>query len=218
MHYNEILLNDKNIEIEILEKVFIKKSINPENFYLTGYEYIPLAKNRTFALETILTSVISPGKQIIIFDSGEENILPVELCLKNDINFKTINTTDYKPDIEQLESLLNNHSGFTHACISLTDTSLYAFGIQKILEVLARYNVNVIINYSGNVKNLVSLDINNFDYLAAGTGHDNVSFVAARRSRLVQTEGNARSIAKDLHGFWQQTLRNRRRKIEPMCI
>ena len=54
------------------------------------------------------------------------------------------------------------------------------------------------------------------DYLVGNLISSLSSFVLARRNKLVQTEGNARSLSKDLHNLWQQTLRNRRREIEPM--
>ncbi|NPA37933.1 MAG: hypothetical protein GXO47_13910 [Chlorobi bacterium] len=218
LYHQRYLLNDKNVEKEILEQVFNRQKITPDNFYRTGYEYIPFTRERKFALETIITSVVGLNKDIIIFDSGKESIMPVEICLQNDIHYSIVNAKDNKTDMQQLEDILNNNNNYSHACISLTDESLYRSDLKEIIEQLTLNMVDIIIDYSGNVKNLVDIDLNSFDFLASNANREGISFVAARRNKLVQTEGNARSYSMDLYGFWQQTLKNRRREIEPMVF
>ena len=218
LHYREYLLNDKNIERDVLKKVFNNRVMEPDNFYQTGYEYIPFAKDRTFALETILASVIKLDKELLIINSGEESILPVELCLANDINYKVVKTVNNSPDQDKIQVAVNNNPNITHACISLTDETLRSFDLNNTITILNAHNIDTIIDFSGNVAALADIDINSFDFLAGNTGYNNVSFVAARRNKLVLTEGNARSYAKDLHAFWQQTLHNRKRKIEPLYL
>jgi aspartate aminotransferase-like enzyme len=219
MQYHEkYILNDKNTEKEILEQVFDNQKITPDNFYRTGYEYIPFARERRFALETVITSVVDLNRNIIIFDSGKESSLPVEICLKNDIKYSIVNAKDNKADIGLLERLLSDSGTFSHVCISLTNESLYNFDLGETIKLISRNNLGIIIDYSGDVKNLVDIDINSFDFLASNTNKDDVSFVAARRSKLVQTEGNARSYSMDLYGFWQETLKSRHRAIRPVAF
>jgi len=218
LNYSEYLLNDREIERVVLNQVFDKRKVDPDNFYRTGWEYIPFTKDRIFALETILTSVVGFGKEVLIFDFGRESILPVEICMQNDIVYRIVKVSNNKPDIEQLQKVIKTNSAISYACISLTNETVHTFDLLNTISILNSNNIETIIDFNGDVSKLAGLDINSFHFIASCSGVSNVSFIAALRSKLVQTEGNARSYAKDLHAFWQQSLRNRKREIEPLFL
>jgi len=214
LHYKKSLLNNKNIEKEVLDRIFREKRITPENFYRTGFEYIPFSKDRVFALESLLSSVIPLDKKLIIVNSGEDSIIPVEICLKHDIGYRI---TDIQ-NTNLPEDILSAPSAFSHIFVTLSEKSLNSDDFIKIKD-LARVNgLDIIIDYTGDISDLSGFSLSYFDFITGSIQHDHTSFIAARRNKLVQTEGNARSFSKDLHGFWQQTLRNRKREIEPLFL
>ena len=214
LHYKESLLNNKNIEKEVLDRIFSKKRITPENFYRTGFEYIPFSKDRVFAIESLLSSVIPFDKRLIIVNSGEDSIIPVEICLDHDIEYRITEIQD----TNSLEDLLSGSSAFSHIFITLSDKTLNSDDFIRIKDIARENDLDIIIDYTGDISYLSGFSLNYFDFIAASIHFPQTSFIAARRNKLVQTEGNARSCSKDLHSFWQQTLRNRTREIEPLFL
>ncbi len=217
IHYQEYLLHDKEVEKSVLTYISNKDEITPDNFYQTGYECISFKKGTVFALEAVLTSVVPMDKSVIILNSGLNSTPTVETCLKHNINFKIVDFLENRIDFNSLDNILNSSDNFSHICISLSEsTSLKDIDLLKLKEISEKSNTGLFLYYSGDIMNLNRIRKYKIDYLVGNLISSLSSFVLARRNKLVQTEGNARSFSKDLHSLWQQTLRNRRREIEPM--
>ncbi len=218
IHYQEYLLQDKEVEKNVLTTITNKNEITPDNFYQTGYECISFKKNSIFALEAVLASVVPMDKSVVILNSGSNSTPTVETCLKHNISFKIVDFTNNHIDFTSLEELLNS-SNFSHICISLSDSpSLKDIDLLRLKDITEKSNTDIFLYYSGDIMNLNRIRKYKIDYLVGNLISSLSSFVLARRNKLVQTEGNARSFSKDLHSLWQQTLRTRRREIEPMCF
>ncbi len=217
IHYQEYLLHDKEVEKSVLTNIINKNEITPDNFYQTGYECITFKKNSIFALEAVLASVVPIDKSVIILNSCSSSTPTVETCLKHNINFKIVDFINNNIDFTSLEELLDSSNNFSHICISLSEsTSLKDIDLLRLKDITEKSNADIFLYYSGDIMNLNRIRKYKIDYLVGNLMSSLSSFVLARRNKLVQTEGNARSFSKDLHSLWQQTLRNRRREIEPM--
>jgi len=218
IHYQEYLLQDKEEGKKVLTMVLSKNEIvTPENLYQTGYECISFKKNCDFVLETVLTSVVPMDKDLVILNSGNNAVLPVEICLKHDIKYKTVDITNGEISLDKLESVLGSSKRFSHICLPVFDELLEQEPVMVALRKLTeRYNAEIILYYPDDILNVDHLRRYNIDYMVSNIQSLASSFVLARRNKLVQIEGNSRSITMDLYGFWQQTLETRRREIEPM--
>ena len=218
VHYQEYLLLDKEVERKVLTMVFTEnKIVTPENLYMTGYEYISFKKDSDFALETVLASVVPMDKNMVILNSGKDAVRAVEICLRHDIKYKTVDVINGAIDLNALEEVLGSSECFSHICLpvfdELTDREKAMAALRKLTE---KYNAEIILYCPGDVCNINHFRKYSVDYMIGNIQSSDSSFVLARRNKLVQIEGNSRSIFLDLYGFWQQKLRNRRREIEPM--
>jgi hypothetical protein len=217
IHYQEYLLHDKEVEKNVLTTITNKNEITPDNFYQTGYECISFKKSSIFALEAVLASVVPMDKSVVILNSGANSSATVETCMKHNINFKVVDFFNNSIDFTSLENLLSSSDNFSHICISLSEsTSLKDIDLLRLKEITEKSNTGLFLYYTGDTMNFNRIRKYKIDYLVGNLISSLSSFVLARRNKLVQTEGNARSFSKDLHSLWQQTLRNRRREIEPM--
>ncbi len=219
IHYQDYLIHDKEVEKNVLTTISNKNEITPDNFYQTGYECISFKKNSIFALEAVLASVVPMDKSVVILNSGSNSLPTIKTCLKHNISFKIVDLINNHIDFNSLGRLLNSSSNFSHLCISLSEsTSLEDIDLLRLTDITEKSNTGIFLYYSGDIMNLNRIRKYKIDYLVGNLISSLSSFVLARRNKLVQTEGNARSFSKDLHSLWQQTLRTRPREIEPMCF
>lgn len=218
-------LNKPNLGISFYDETSVKQimsllslpSIKPERFYLTGYETIFFNSSREFLLESVLSSVMSFEKELIIIKESNKDDIYVSLCESLDIHYRVMKITDGDIDFIALEERLVKSFRNSHVLVSGDILKHGEHLIFKLGDLLERYRRCLIVDCGYDPLLMKDVFQYKVDFMIANdnstTGH---SVVVARRSKLVQAEGNARSRVKDLYAHWQMSMKTRSTGIEPM--
>jgi 2-aminoethylphosphonate-pyruvate transaminase len=173
----------------------------------TGYEVIPMQGSGTMGLEAVLASVTPPDGRIAVLVNGAygrrlvkmarmlTGMEPVELSVPE----------DQPTDPDALEALLKREPGVRIvACCHCETTSGILNPIEEVGRVARRHGALFLVD-SMSAFGGVEFDLQacGIDYLVSSSnkcieGVPGFSFVIARRAKLEETEGWARSLSLDL--------------------
>lgn len=189
--------------------------IHPEQFYRTGFETIFFNHNRLSALSCVLSSAVPSDKEIVI--AGQHGLDDVvDVAERFDIPHILF---DVSPgEMPLVETFLSSRSDVSHLLLVIEhNDAVVEEYIEHLRSVLDYRGIDLILYCTSFVESINDRTNGSVDYLIGGWDEfpDN-SFVVARRNRLVQTEGNSRSLHFDLHAYWQWGLKGRGPGILPM--
>ncbi|MFW6352348.1 MAG: 2-aminoethylphosphonate--pyruvate aminotransferase [Bacteroidota bacterium] len=191
--------------------------IHPEQFYRTGFETIFFKHNRLYALSCVLSSVVPSDKEIVI--AGQQGIGDIaEVAERFDIPYIVFDATP--GEMLLVETFLSSRPEVSHLVLVIDHNDVIVEQyIEHLRAALDHKGIDLILYSTSFVESINDRTNGSVDYLIGGWDEfpDN-SFVVARRNRLVQTEGNSRSLHFDLHAAWQWGLKGRGPCILPMEI
>ena len=202
--------------IRQLMSILSVSSLQPDRFYLTGYETIFFDSTHEFILESLLTSVMSFDKELIIVKLTADDMLYEKLCDRNQISFSVIEANAGVFDFRILEELLVQSNRYSHLLVSGDVMEFGEHLIYKLGDLLSRYRRSLIVDCGKNSLLLKDVFQYHVDFMIANDSQVDKSVVIAKRSKLVQSEGNARTAQFDLYAHWQMSMRSRGSCIEPM--
>lgn len=189
---------------------------NLSPFYTTGFETILFNKDQSFVLEAVLASTVAWDNEILI--AGNSNSLDKlgKIVSKQNLTYHCLNWSPESGD--DFENDFNNYSGVSHLLIGIDSlTSMENIPVKKILQIASKNKYSLIVYCDISVTGLNDIFNGAIDYMIGGlSAEPPKSFVVARRSRLVQTEGKSRSFNMDLYSYWQWSMKDRTSIIEPM--
>jgi hypothetical protein len=197
-----------------------KTSINPEDFYLTGYETISYKRTREFALETVISSVIPFDKDLLIVANNSDDLHIQKLCKLYGVSSTIITLLEADEELEAVISAFQQENMYSHILIS-TDVNQPESKelIRKVSNELNKTSIKMIVQCRRGPMDLSEVSELNIAYMISnGISSFISSVVIARRSQLVQTEGISRNEKLDLYNYWQKTLYGRKPGIKPMAI
>ena len=223
MNYTESnLLNlfGNTLSNNLLDNRVIQKwsnhDYNASRFYTTGFETILFSKETSFVLETVLASSVSWDREILIAGNSKsvENLyrtVSKQNLTSHCFNWSSDNWDDF-------ENNLSRCSNVTHLLVGIdSETSMDTVPIKKLLQLATKNRYSLIVYCDTEVTGINDIFDGAIDYMIGSVSEDPLlSFVVARRNRLVQTEGKTRTFGKDLYLFWQWSVRDRGAYIEPM--
>ncbi len=184
--------------------------LREEHFYRTGFESIRVNGNYEAVYEAVIASMIGYNNELLVIGQSEQSAAWRKTCKALDVNVSTI---DIDNNIATaVETILSVNKNITHI---LCGSEVSADVLNKIGEISRKYRRSLIADNSHYDYNMNDIDRYNIDFLVCPQVDS--SLIVARRSKLVQTEGNARNIANDLYTIWQSGLSDRRSTLEPMA-
>jgi hypothetical protein len=190
-------------------------SVHPAQFYRTGFETIFFNHNRKFALKCVLSSVVPDDREIVI--AGRVGLLEVE-AIAEKYHISNILYDAASDEMAHISTLLYARQNISHLVLVIgSDDDAIENYIPHLLAVLQHQRIELVIFCASSVHSINERSHGSVDYMIGGWDEapDN-SFVVARRNKLVQTEGNSRSLIHDLHASWQWSLQERGTRIFPM--
>lgn len=203
-----------NMPAKRFMRVIDNGSYNADRFYQTGFEQLCFESSRSAIGETVISSVIPFDGELLIVGNSEICSAWRKTCLDLSINVSVIDVQDTENDIEAaLNAILKTNSHITHVICSSSRSN-------ETMDIIGRvvrdYKRSLIVDNTSD--KLAMNDINRLgiDFMIA-SDNDSVSLIVARRSKLVQIEGNARVANHDLYALWQEHMCNRRSTLEPMA-
>lgn len=192
-----------------------RDSIQPDQFYRTGFETIFFFQDTQFALECVLSSVVPAEKEIVIAGTGNLHSI---VSAANKFDIPAIVYDDNLSELQLIESFLYSRDNVSHLLLvaGVDDINPEKY-IQPLSDVLKHKGIDLVLFCTSAVESISDRTNDSVDYMVGGWEDipDN-SFVVARRNKLVQTEGNSRSLNNDLYASWQLMLRGRQSRITPM--
>jgi hypothetical protein len=184
--------------------------LREEHFYRTGFESIRVNGNYEAVYEAVIASMIGYNNELLVIGQSEQSAAWRKTCKALDVNVSTI---DIDNNIATaVETILSVNKNITHI---LCGSEVSSDVLNKIGEISRKYRRSLIADNSHYEYNMNDIDRYNIDFLVCPQVDS--SLIVARRSKLVQTEGNARNIANDLYTIWQSGLSDRRSTLEPMA-
>lgn len=194
--------------------------INPEDFYLTGYETICFKRTREFALETVISSVIPFDKDILVVANQADDLHIQKLCKLYDVNSTLVHLPESDMELEAVLSAFEEQRCYSHILISCdVNTPECNEPIRRLSKLLSQTSIKLIVHCRRGPMALNEVSELNVSFMVCnGMSSYISSVVLARRSQLVQAEGTSRNGQLDLYSYWQKTLYGRKSGIKPMAI
>lgn len=176
-----------------------------------GYEAVLMQGSGTFTIESVIGSVIPPGGRLLVAVNGAYGRRMVQIAERLRIDVVSLCFEEDQPVSEAaVAEAMHSRGPFTHIGVIHCETTTGMMNpVERIGEAAASlgaaYIVDAMSSFAG-----VPLDIAGarIDYLVSSAnkcvqGVPGFGFVLARRERLLQTEGWARSLSLDLLAQWR---------------
>ena len=207
------------IVAEIRSELLRLASVSQE----TGYEAVLMQGSGTFAIESVLSSVIPRDGRMLILANGAygERMLQIAERLQIDTQIERW-PEDESPDPAQVRQLVSENQRPTHVAIVHLETTTGILNPMDEIASIARAQdcrliVDAMSSFGGVPIDLAQLQA---DYLVSSAnkcieGVPGFAFVIAKRARLEQTTGWARSVSLDLLAQWQGLERNGQFRFTP---
>ncbi|MGQ1890100.1 2-aminoethylphosphonate--pyruvate aminotransferase [Thermophagus sp. OGC60D27] len=195
--------------------MWTQDSIPPNHFYRTGFEAIFFNSSSLQALDCVLSSAIPHGKEMLITGKGFLGDI-AERADKLDISAICFEAAPQ--EIPLMNTLLPRYPEISHLVLVVADNKEpIAEYIRYLSPILRMSDIELILYCRTPVQKVKERTCGMVDFMIGGWNNlPDQSFVVARRSKLVQTEGNARSLNFDLHAHWQGTIKSRESNIAPV--
>ncbi|ASB48943.1 hypothetical protein [Alkalitalea saponilacus] len=216
MLQSNITLSESNSFCNQVMPSWSNRYYEPDRFYQSGYELIRTNSNRNQAFLMVLSSITSWDEEVIICGKQKERD-ETESLTKN-LGIVCQAYFEYPDDLEPINNILKARPGISHMVLNINSgfrvTDKFLSSINWLKEV---HRLNLIVNCHSAFSGINDVFNGNIDFLIGETP-DGDSYVIARRNRLVQTEGNSRSLQLDLYDLWQKQVTSRKAIIEPMDL
>jgi len=189
----------------------------------SGYEAVLMQGSGTFALESVLSSVIPPAGRLLVLANGAygERMLQMAERLKIDVAVERW-PEDKTPDPGTVRKLLDAESPPTHvAIVHLETTTGILNPIEEIGRIVREHGCRFIVDAMSSFGGVpIDLSVLQLDYLVSSAnkcleGVPGFAFVLARREALESSSGYARSVSLDLLAQWQGFERNGQFRFTP---
>ena len=188
-----------------------------------GYEAVLLQGSGTFALESVISSVIPREGRFVVVANGAYGERMAAIAERLGISTRLARWPDNEsPDVAGVQRLIEEEPAATHVAIVHCETTT---GILNPIEEIARivsasgreFIVDAMSSFGGVPMDLSQLKI---DYLISSPnkcleGVPGFSFVLARRPALETSRGRARSISLDLLAQWEGLQQNGQFRFTP---
>jgi 2-aminoethylphosphonate-pyruvate transaminase len=176
------------------------------------YTSIIMQGSGTFGIESVISSTIpKEGKLAVIINGAYgKRIAHIASVLKIETE-KLVYPEDKHPSLAEIDNLLANDKKITHVAVVHCETTTGIFNpIKEIGEIVRKhgrkYFVDAMSSFGAVPTSIAQCEI---DYLVSSSnkcieGVPGFSFVIARKTSLLETEGYARSVSLDLYSQWKE--------------
>jgi len=199
----------KQVVQRIREKVVALATSSKPN--RQAYTTVLMQGSGTFAVESVIGSVIPPRGKLLLLVNGAYGQRMVRICEKLAIRHVVLDTGEtHQPDVQRVDALLSQHKSVSHVamvhCETTTGMLNNLFGIaQCVKQHQKTFIVDAMSSFGG-----VPLDVHKLgiDFLVTSAnkciqGVPGFGIVIALREKIESCKGLARSLSLDLHDQWQ---------------
>ena len=171
-----------------------------------GFEAIPIQGSGTFAIESVISSVLPANGRLLMLVNGAYGERIVQMAQYLKIAHTVLRTPeDAPPEFPAIESALASDSSITHvACVHCETTTGILNPITEVGRIVKKHSRVYIVDAMSSFAAVpIDFIVAGIDYLISSAnkcveGVPGFSFVFCRRADLMATEGSARSLSLDL--------------------
>lgn len=160
----------------------------------------------TFGLEATVTSVIPKDGKLLVAVNGAYGRRMVKIAEMAGIAVESLNFAENQPvSPELLKEILKKDSSITHVSLCHCETTSGILNpLKQIGEIISRENRSLIVDAMSSF-GAIETDLNacHIDFLISSAnkcieGVPGFSFILAKKDKLLQAKGNARSLSFDI--------------------
>ncbi|MGN8260466.1 2-aminoethylphosphonate--pyruvate transaminase [Pseudomonas sp. SMSB3] len=173
----------------------------------SSHHCVPLQGSGTFAVEAAIGTLVPRAGKVLVLINGAYGQRLAKICSVVGRRFSTLQSAEDQPiSAAELERVLAADAAFTHVALIHCETSTGLLNpLREIAAVVARHGKHLIVDAMSSFGAL-PLDARHirFQALVAASGKclegvPGMGFVLAEKAALAAAEGNAHSLAMDLH-------------------
>lgn len=188
-----------------------------------GWESVLIQGSGTFAVESVLSSVISESDKLLIISNGAYGKRMAKISRIHKINhFEMSFPENQIPDIEKIISILESSNDFTHLAVVHCETTTGILNpIAEIGNLARSYGLVYIIDAMSSF-GAIPIDLNecSVNYLISSSnkcieGVPGFAFVIAKKENLLNSKGKARTLSLDLFNQWDEMERSGQFRFTP---
>ena len=216
-------LGSRDLEFIEMVRSIRNKLLDVSGVTGRGYEAIPVQGCGTMGIEAVVSSTVARDGKLLVVINGAYGRRIAKMASMLGIETVSLELPENRPtDLERIKDALDHHAGVTHVAVVHCETST---GILNPVEEIGErvggrgrfYIVDAMSSFGAVPLNMEEAGI---DYLISSAnkclqGAPGFSFVIARRSALIETEGLARSLSFDLFAQWKGLEANEQFRFTP---
>lgn len=180
------------------------------------YSAVLMQGSGTFGIEATLGSVVPADGKMLIISNGAYGRRMVEIASRLRIRFTELPFAETEPpNLKRIDETLAADAEFTHVALVHCETTTGILNpAREVGEVVAAHNRCYILDCMSSFGGIsMAAEEMYADYLISSAnkciqGVPGFSFVVARRRKLEQTQGRARSLSLDLYDQWREMEQN----------
>ncbi|HEY4786569.1 MAG TPA: 2-aminoethylphosphonate--pyruvate transaminase [Bacteroidales bacterium] len=177
----------------------------------SGYESIIIQGSGTFGIEAVISSVIpAEGNLLVIINGAYGERISKMAEIHKIKQTRMVNAENEWPDIPRIEEILKSNPYITHVAVVHCETTTGIINPVEAIGLLCQYYDKTFIVDAMSSFGAYPLHMQkcNIDFLISSSnkcieGVPGFSFVIAKREKLEEVEGKARSLVLDLYAQWR---------------
>lgn len=175
------------------------------------YTVVLMQGSGTFGVESVLTSVIGEGDELLICANGAYGERMGDIAEHAKIPY-TIYHQDYDkvPDADVVSKMLDDHPEITHVSMVHSETTSGILNdIESVARVVKAHGCTMIVDAMSSFGGVdIPVEDWGIDFLISSAnkciqGVPGFSFIIANKEKLVASKGKARSLSLDLYDQWE---------------
>ncbi len=181
--------------------------------HVDGSEYtaVLMQGSGTFGVESVLTSVIGENDKLLIASNGAYGRRMSDICEHAGIPYYMYEQKDYlRPDPKEIERILAEDPSITHVSMVHSETTSGILNdVESVGRVVKKAGKTFIVDAMSSFGGVyIPLKEWGIDFLISSAnkciqGVPGFSFILARRDKLTESKGKARSLSLDLYDQWK---------------
>ena len=187
------------------------------------YEAVIMQGSGTFGIESVISSTVPPDGKLLVIVNGAYGRRIVQMAQVLRIAVHVLETPEnQKPALAEIEHALQHDMAITHVVMVHCETTTGIVNPASEVGALARrYGKHYFLDAMSSFGAIpLNLSASHIDYLVSSAnkcieGVPGFSFVLARRTALLATEGYARSLSLDLLAQWKGLEQNGQFRFTP---
>ncbi|HRQ49072.1 MAG TPA: 2-aminoethylphosphonate--pyruvate transaminase [Agriterribacter sp.] len=175
-----------------------------------GYECVIIQGSGTFAVESVISSVVGENDQLLVLANGAYGERIVKMAGIHRLNHAVLRfDEDTIVTPEATEAFLKDHPGITHVACIHSETTTGLFNPVAAIGAVCNHHGKVFIvdamsSFGGVAMDMKAMQI---DFLVSSSnkcieGVPGFAFALCRRSILEKAKGQARSLSLDIYDQW----------------